>query len=472
MSTPLIWVVFPLAFALILIVTRKNPKLSGILASVFSLLLALAALLFPRDLSFLLPEQRLEIASTLELFGRSLQISGDQLTMVGLLYGIAFLWNLGSLLYRPSLWFNILSLGITSLWIATLSVNPFLYAAVLIELIALLSVPLLSPRGVRTEHGVLRYLVFQTLALPLILLTGWMLAGIGSAPSANPLIVRSAMLVLFGFALWIGAFPFHSWIPMISAKSHPWVVSFLLALMQSALSIFFLYFLDQYAWLRNLPITFPSLRWIGVMMIAVAGLFSAVQINLGKNFGYLVLYETGYSLLAIGLAKTGGLNYLAMLFIPRVLSYAIISLALSALWQQESADALAYKGLEGLFKTRPVVTAGILIGFFSLLGLPLLPIFPHKQMLWLLTAQTDPRLLVWILVGSLGLLVSTARLMRLFAREHSEDSSALPAREKSGLIVLMLVLLLLMIALSISTQMLLPRFLGILYPFPQLAPGP
>jgi len=125
-----------------------------------------------------------------------------------------------------------------------------------------------------------------------------------------------------------------------------------------------------------------------------------------------------------------------------------------------------------LFKTRPVVTAGILIGFFSLLGLPLLPIFPHKQMLWLLTAQTDPRLLAWILVGSLGLLVSTARLMQLFAREHSEDSSALPVREKSGLIVLMLVLLLLMIALSISTQLLLPRFLGILYPFTQLAPSP
>ncbi|MEL7645171.1 MAG: proton-conducting transporter membrane subunit [Anaerolineaceae bacterium] len=472
MSTPLIWVVFPLAVALILIITRKKPVLSGILASALSLLLALAALLFPRDLSFLLPEQRLEIASSLELFGRSLQISGEQLTMVALLYGIAFVWNLGSLLFRPSLWYNILSLGITALWIATLSVNPFLYAAVLIELIALLSVPLLSPRGVRTEHGVLRYLVFQTLALPLILLTGWMLAGIGSAPSANPLIVRSAMLVLLGFALWIGAFPFHSWIPMISAKSHPWVVSLLLMLMQSALSVFLLYFLNQYAWLRNLPITFPSLRWIGVIMIAIAGLFSAVQINLGKNFGYLVLYETGYSLLAIGLAQTGGLNYLAMLFIPRMLSYAMISLALSALWERGGANALAYKAQEGLFTTRPVVTVGILLGFFSLLGLPLLPVFPHKQMLWLLTAQTDPRLLVWILIGSLGLLMSTSRLIRLFARERSAESPALPVREKGGLIAFMLVILLLMLTLGMFTQLLLPRFLGILSPFTQIMPSP
>jgi len=94
MSTPLIWIVIPLGFALLLVFTRKKPILSGILASVFSLLLAVLALIFPRDLSFLLPDRRLEIASTLVIFGRSLQITGSQLTMVALLYGITFLWNL------------------------------------------------------------------------------------------------------------------------------------------------------------------------------------------------------------------------------------------------------------------------------------------------------------------------------------------------------------------------------------------
>jgi len=472
MSTPLIWIIIPLGLALLLISTRKKPILSGILASAISLILAVLALLFPRDLSFLLPDQRLEIASSLELFGRSLQIMGSQLTMVALLYGIAFLWNLGSVLFRPSLWFNVLSLGISALWIATLSVNPFLYAAVLIELIALLSVPLLSPRGMRTESGVLRYLVFQTLALPLILLTGWMLAGIGSAPSANPLIVRSAMLVLFGFALWIGAFPFHSWIPMISEKSHPWALSFLFAILQTALSVFLLQFLDQYAWLRNLPMIFSGLRWIGVIMIAVAGLLSAVQTKLGKSFGYLVLYETGYSLLAVGLARTGGLNYLAMLFIPRLLSYAVISLALSALVQDQSPDALLYTNQAGLFRTRPIVTGGILIGIFSLLGLPLLPLFPHKQMLWLLTAQLDPRLLLWVFAGSLGLLLNAARLIRVFSQERSEDSVFQLKKEKTGFIVLMASMILLMVAFGASTQFLLPRFLEILTPFTQLVPTP
>lgn len=472
MSTPLIWIVFPFGCALLLIPARKKPILSGILTALISLLLAASALAFPRDLSFLLPEQRLEIASTLNLFGRSLQITGAQLTLVGLLYGITFLWNLGSLLYRPSLWFNVLSLGISALWVGTLSVDPFLYAAVIIMLIALLSIPLLSPRGVRTEPGVLRYLVFQTLALPLILLVGWMLAGIGSAPSANPLIVRSAMLVLFGFALWVGAFPFHSWIPMISETSQPWVVSFLLALLQSALSVFLLYFLDQYAWLRNLPILFVSLRWIGIIMIAFAGLLCAIQTNLGKTYGYLVLFETGYSLLALGLMNTGGLNYLAMLFVPRLLSYAVLSLALSELWQESGADGLAFSAQEGLFKKRPLLTGGILIGMFSLLGLPLLPLFPHKQMLWLLTAQTDPRLLPWILAGSLGLLVTAARLIRVFIRGSGAAAAPQPVREKGGLVAFMLVLIILMLMMGSFPQLLLPRFLEILTPFTHLLPVP
>jgi formate hydrogenlyase subunit 3/multisubunit Na+/H+ antiporter MnhD subunit len=217
---------------------------------------------------------------------------------------------------------------------------------------------------------------------------------------------------------------------------------------------------------------FSGLRWIGVIMIAVAGLLSAVQTKLGKSFGYLVLYETGYSLLAVGLARTGGLNYLAMLFIPRLLSYAVISLALSALVQDQSPDALLYTNQAGLFRTRPIVTGGILIGIFSLLGLPLLPLFPHKQMLWLLTAQLDPRLLLWVFAGSLGLLLNAARLIRVFSQERSEDSVFQQKKEKTGFVVLMASMILLMVAFGASTQFLLPRFLEILTPFTQLVPTP
>jgi len=93
-------------------------------------------------------------------------------------------------------------------------------------------------------------------------------------------------------------------------------------------------------------------------------------------------------------------------------------------------------------------------------------------MLWLLTAEANPRLLLGILVGSLGVLVSAARLTRLFSREQTTGAAVQPVREKTGLIVLMLIILLLMAVMGASTQFLSPRFLEILAPFTQLVPIP
>ena len=151
MSTPLIWIVIPIGFAGLLALLHTKPKLSSILTCVFTLGLVVLALVFPKDLAFVLPDQRIEIPSSLVILNRTVQITGESLTMVALLYAITLLWNLGNSVFKVSTWFNALSLVITALWVTVLSVIPFLYAALLIELIALLSVPLLSPRGKKTD---------------------------------------------------------------------------------------------------------------------------------------------------------------------------------------------------------------------------------------------------------------------------------------------------------------------------------
>ncbi|MFZ3071510.1 MAG: proton-conducting transporter membrane subunit [Anaerolineaceae bacterium] len=472
MSTPLIWIFIPFGMALILIALQSKPSLSHALSCIFSLSLFLLALVFPEDLVFIVGDRRIEFASQVFIFGRTLQISSANLTMVALLYLINFLWNLGNSAFKTSSWFNALSLMITAFWITTLAVEPFLYAAVIIELIALLSVPLFSPRGEKTDQGLLRYLVFQTLAMSLILLSGWMLAGIGTAPSANPLIIRSAMMVLFGFALWMAAFPFHSWLPMISQTSHPWVVSFLLGAMQTALVVFLLYFLDQYAWLRNLPQLYESLRWVGVVMIMMAGLLSALQTNLSRIFGYLVLAETGYSILAIGLTEQGGLPYMAMLFLPRLLSYWLWAWSLSALKQTAPQKSLDIPSLRGLLHHYPFISVGILISLLSLVGLPLLPVFPTKQMIWFLTLKTNPEMMVWIVIGILGMLISFLRLLHNFiAPAEQEPDEQLP-HESLRIAIPLCIVLLVMIVIGIAPQLLLPRFTEILAPFVHLIASP
>ena len=469
MSTPLIWIVIPIGFAGVLALLHNKPKLSSILTCVFTLGLVVLALVFPKDLAFVLPDQRIEIPNSLVILNRTVQITGESLTMVALLYAITLLWNLGNSVFKVSTWFNALSLVITALWVTVLSVIPFLYAALLIELIALLSVPLLSPRGKKTDLGLLRYIVFETLALALILLTGWMLSGISAVPAASPLLVRASIMLLFGFALWIGAFPFHSWIPMISQSSAPWAVSFLLAIMQTALSVFLLTFLDQYAWLRNLPQVYTSLRWLGVIMITFSGLAATLQQNLARHFGYLIIMETGYSLLAISLTPQGGLPYLAMLLLPRVLSYFLWGWALSGIRQLQPEASFEQGSLSGLFHSYPLLSASILISMLSLLGFPLLPLFPQKQMLWLLASQNAPETIPFIIIGGLGMLVAILHLFSLFIRNAGNNISSTPQKEPAKLVVPIILVLIMMLSIAIAPQVILPSIMEILAPFTHLS---
>ena len=469
MSTPLIWIVIPIGFAGVLALLHNKPKLSSILTCVFTLGLVVLALVFPKDLAFVLPDQRIEIPNSLVILNRTVQITGESLMMVALLYAITLLWNLGNSVFKVSTWFNALSLVITALWVTVLSVIPFLYAALLIELIALLSVPLLSPRGKKTDLGLLRYIVFETLALALILLTGWMLSGISAVPAASPLLVRASIMLLFGFALWIGAFPFHSWIPMISQSSAPWAVSFLLAIMQTALSVFLLTFLDQYAWLRNLPQVYTSLRWLGVIMITFSGLAATLQQNLARHFGYLIIMETGYSLLAISLAPQGGLPYLAMLLLPRVLSYFLWGWALSRIRQLQPEASFELGSLSGLYHTSPLLSMSILVSMLSLLGFPLLPLFPQKQMLWLLASKNTPETIPFILIGGLGMLVAILHLFSLFIRNAGNNISSTPQEEPAKLVVPIILVLILMLSIAIVPQTVLPSIMEILAPFTHLS---
>ena len=96
MSTPLIWIVIPIGFAGVLALLQNKPKLSSILTCVFTLGLVVLAFIFPKDLAFVLPDQRIEIPSSLVILNRTVQITGESLTMVALLYAITLLWVIAS----------------------------------------------------------------------------------------------------------------------------------------------------------------------------------------------------------------------------------------------------------------------------------------------------------------------------------------------------------------------------------------
>ncbi len=473
MTTPAVWIFLPVLLSLLLVLVHRLHKLSIWIACVGSLLLAVAAFVFPQDLEFTLFGQQFLFDDTFLILNRALSLTGSQLKTIATLYLFSFLWNIAGIRFSVSRWFPTISLAITALWVSTLAVEPFLYAALIVELIVLISIILLTPRGEQAGSGVMRYLVSQTIALPFILLSGWMVTGIETAPSASTLILRGAVLILIGFSLWLAIFPLHTWLPMLAEKSHPWVFSFVFLMQQSSLWLFLLKFLDQFAWLRNLNGLFPAMQWAGVLTLLAGGVLASLQNKVSRILAYLVLIETGYSLLAIGLISQGGGEALALSFLPRALAYWQWAYTLSSIQQFAPEIDGSFPSLRGLFNRLPFHSMSLILSLLSLLGLPALGLFPARRMLWTsgagLTFHYTP--LLGLAVAGMALFI--LRLMHTLLTADPESPSpslSAPGEESFWQIFVLSVFTLLSLLMGILPHIFLNPFLGLLEPFIHLLP--
>jgi len=474
MTTPTIWIFLPVLFSLLLILVHRLHKLSVWIVCTISLLLAVVAMIFPQNLDLRLFGRNFLFDDTFLILNRALIITGTELKTVAMLYLFSFLWNIAGMRFSVSRWFQTISLTITALWVSALAVEPFLYAALIVELIVLISVVLLTPRGEQAGSGVMRYLVLQTIALPFILLSGWMVTGIESAPSASTLILRGAVLILIGFSLWLAVFPLHTWLPMLADKTHPWVFSFVFLMQQSSLSIFLLKVLDQFAWLRNLNGVFPAMQWVGVLTVLAGGVLASLQTKVNRILAYLILIETGYSVLAIGLISQGGGEALALSFLPRALAYLQYAYTLSSIQQVTPEMDGGFSSLRGLFTRLPFHSMSLIISLLSLLGLPALGLFPARRMLWNsgagLTLHYTP--LLGLAVAGMALFI--LRLMdTLLTTDPNTPSPTLTAQGEESIwqILVLCFFTLLSLLVGIFPHVFLNPFLGILEPFIHLLPS-
>jgi formate hydrogenlyase subunit 3/multisubunit Na+/H+ antiporter MnhD subunit len=307
-----------------------------------------------------------------------------------------------------------LGLLITTLLVASLAVEPFLYAALLIEVAVLLSIPLLQPAGKRVGKGLLRFLIYQTLAMPLILFSGWLLAGV-EANAGNASLVQQAVLLLgMGLALLLAVFPFSAWIPMLMQEVHPYSAGFLLWLFPTTAMIFGLGFLDQYTWLREASSLNNILQTVGLLMVASGGMLVTFQRHLGRIFGFAVIIEIGYSSLALSLGGSTGLEAFLLLLAPRILGLLVWGLALSVF--QQHLNGLEEQHTTGAARILPLASVALVLANLSLSGMPLLAGFPIHQAIWERLARASLPLTLVTLLGSLGLFVAAVRTLVLLIR--------------------------------------------------------
>ena len=421
MSAPLIWIALPFAVGALLLLVRHERLLTW-LGALTASGLALLALLVPTDTALnVFGFFSLRIDSTLSLLGRQISLTPAAQIVLVLVYSLGAFWFFGTLAVGGAR--RVVPWGLMTITIltASLAIRPFLYAAILIEGAILLSVFMLAEPGKAPGRGLIRFLVYQSLAMPFILFAGFLLAGVEVGPRDLAVVLQAAILLGLGFAFLLSIFPLSTWLPMLAEETSPYVVGFVFSVLPTFVLLFGLNFVDRYAWIRESQTFFDALRFVGLMTAFSGGLWAAFQRHAGRLLGYAAVSELGFSLVAISLPdRMLGLQIIFFLILPRALAFGIWAMALSVL--SASGASLRYQSLQGLARRYPLATLGIFFSLLSLGGIPLLASFPARQMLWNGLAADSFGAAIWVGFASLGLWIASLRILAVLvmAPENTE----------------------------------------------------
>ncbi|MEN4042971.1 MAG: proton-conducting transporter membrane subunit [Anaerolineaceae bacterium] len=406
MSAPLIWIVFPLLAATILWFVNRQQQLVFWVGAAICLVLAVLAQHLPVGRETLLASMRLEISPFLFFFGRRFILDASRQPYLVLLYGFAAVWFMGGQLAGAHRYFVPIGLSIIALLVAALAVEPFLYGALLIQIAVLISIPMLTPPGQAPGQGVLRYIIFQTLAIPFILFAGWAAAGVEANPADQRMLSQALLLLGLGFAFWLAIFPFYHWVPLLAEKSNSYAAGFILSLIPVVILLLMLHFMENYTWLRDYRNLQPVLRWIGLLMVVTGGIWAAFQQDLRRLFGYAVIIENGFSLLALSLGSRAGLEIYVASLLPRLVTLWLLAYSLTLLAKNAPAD---FSGIAGLFYRYPFISSALIVALLSLSGLPLLAGYPLREALIIHLGQRSLAAAIWLLAGSAGFIFCVLR---------------------------------------------------------------
>jgi formate hydrogenlyase subunit 3/multisubunit Na+/H+ antiporter MnhD subunit len=432
MSAPLLWIILPAALAIPALLIQ-NRRILSIFGGSLAALLGLLALIIPIDQALQVGGFSFKIAPDIEILGRRLILTPADGSLLAIFYGLVAMWLVGGEVTGTANRLTPIGLMVVALLVASIAVEPFLYAAILIEIAVLLAVPLLLPLNQAPGPGVMRFLIYQTLGMPFILFAGWLLAGVESSPGDLALAVQSATILGLGFAFLLALFPLYVWLPMLAEEVSPYVLGFLFWVLPTTTIIFGMGFLDRYSWLRTSSQLSQILSLGGLLMVVTGGLWSAFQRHLSRQMAYAVIAETGFSLLAFNLSPEKAVDAIFLLIVPRSLALLVWAMSLTQL--REQAESLRFGAVQGLARKHPITTAGLIFAHFSVAGFPLLAGFPIRLALWEGLASQSLGIAFWFLVGILGLLTGATRTLAVLVMAPQGSGWEVHERWSSGILI-------------------------------------
>lgn len=430
MSAPILYIVVPMAVALAAFFVRRKAGLALGISLGLYLLLGLLAFFQEFGAVVKLGPISFDLGTSMAILGRAFVLSNADRYFLVISSVVVVLWLGGvraaglNAQIVPYILLTAASLT------AAIAVEPFLYSAVFMEMSVLFLMPVFITGNEPLRKGVLRFLIFQSLAMPLILLGGWFIAGNQASPSDLQQLLIAAFFLGVGFAFWLAAFPFHSWVPQLAEEIHPYLYGFVLTLFPQAALLVVLDFTTSITWIRESSFLSAIFLSVGVIMLVAAAVLGNIEKKVQRLFGDLILYETGALLILIGLQTTSSLQAFYLSLTPRLLAIIIASLCISIIGVDKRAEKPA---ADGNFWHYPFASLGFLISLFSIVGLPPLGEFPSKLILISSLGGVQQINNIWVIGGFIGMALPLFRVMR---RTFVPASSKIEVHESLPQIVL------------------------------------
>lgn len=429
MKAPLLVFIITALAMIILGLSRRKHLLSGLLAGLFSVIIAIFILNIPLDEALSVFGASIRFDGGWLILGRSFILNQTNRASIGYVYLSGGFILAGAWTARPVRMFYALAMGILGLIAASLMINPFLFAAIFIELAVISATLILSSRELGRYRGGLRLLSLYTLAMLAILLGGWIIDVSDAGFEMEGLNTSLALIMGFGFATLISIPPFHSWLPIAAEENHPFTWTFIGIVLQGAALFFIVRFLSSFTWLNENELVYPFIRGVGATMALVSSLWAVVQKDFNKMASYALIADQGVMLVAVGVGTEEGFQLALGLTGARVISMACLSQGLMEWWGYWRRSKI--KDSEAASGPTPFSSAAILVGMLSLAGFPITAGFPGRWGLLSIIASLDHY--AWIaIVGSMGILgVAAIRsAMALFLKEDTTHSIILDWKRK------------------------------------------
>ncbi len=388
-----------------------------------------------------------EAQQSLHVLGRSLILTESVRGLflfvyagVGLLFMLAFVFPQGGK-FIPA------TLAALSPLLAALMIRPSLLGAICLAAgLVLLAVAVQDDRAGDVQAG-LRLLVMAALALPFFLTAGWLADT--QAAAAAAMISRC---VLLGGLILLAAFPFHVWATTLTREASPLAWALVLGLGQLVIVTFVFSLLPG-------PVDVQTTRLVhlvGAVTLLLAVLLLVTAVTFNRLLAGLLLVDMTSVVLLLVFPEVGWGTAVTLL-ITRFGSLLLIGLAV--LWWPQpggivlaaTAEADEARPQRGAGRRAPWTLAALLLGCFSLLGMPLTPGFGGRWLgVQLLVRASEEGTAVggwlpFLLLAALG--VGGAALWRaahywLAVDEGLAASQPVEPRWRQGLLALCLLVVL------------------------------